>query len=645
VAADILDFSGAPAGFTPDLGASSTRSPDAYRHYLAGMGYLYQWDMVAAFERVRTAVELDSTFAQAYHRLSMSMVWGDDRMGYASYGMTSPAEFRRVALDAAESAVRHSDDLSWRERQHMLAHAAFYQEMWGGTQNYSLARSLYKELVAADSTDAEAWFGLADVEYHDFYGAVQDSSGVWKPARNWNVSVTGFRRAVELDPSFVLGYGHLIDLYQQVNRSDRFESVPVPRGEPDDVRAQQRVYFYRAWQDSARVVVFDGPAEALDVLGRNYDPEAVDELLDRAAGAARSWSAAAPADHRPHSEMYQAYASARRHARALEALRAALAFMGDTTMLYRSRLASAYLGSGIVDTGLAYAEDVLGALEEGAEEVGSAAIVSSVFLAAGQPARAMRVMELGLPDSGGPADYSSRRPPFHPSRRGLGQIPYHGTGRVIELLIAFGTVGADRPELHEALDSLEALWFQSDYSEAEARELAQWFARAVTPALFVIGNPALERWQGWIDTIPVSWDIHSLWQADSTAAAVALLGNAVLELDTARAWPGVMPREFYVLAGLAQALDQDSLAIVLYAHGDGSFVGLRGPSPYGFRGDWGQRSLSHLLRAESYEALGKIPEAIDNYDRFLELWDDAEPDLQVFSERARAGVTRLRADR
>jgi tetratricopeptide (TPR) repeat protein len=474
---------------------------------------------------------------------------------------------------------------------------------------------------------------------------VQDSDGAWRPARNWNISLAGFQRAVELDPSFVLGYGHLIDLYQEVNGPDRFWSVRVPRGESDDVRTQQRVYFYLAWHDSARVVLFDSPAEALDVLGRHYDSDAVDVLLDRAAGAARSWSVTAPSDHRPHRQMYRVYAAARRHGRALGALKAALALSGDTTVRDRSRLASAYLGNGILDTALAYAEDVLGTLESGAEEVGSAAVVGSVFLAAGRPARALRVMELGLPDSGGPANYNSRRPPFHPSRRGLGQIPFHGTGQLIEQLIAFGAAGADRPELHEALDSLEALLFRSDYSEAEARELAQWFARGVTPALFAIGPHALERWQRWIDRIPDSWEIHSLWQADSTAAAVALLEDAALELGSARAWPGVMPREFYVLAGLARALGQDSLATVLSAYGDSALVGPRGPSPYGFRGDWAQRSLSHLLRAESYEALGRTTEAVEHYSRFLELWKDAEADLQVLNQRAREGLSRLLPDR
>jgi len=45
---------------------------------------------------------------------------------------------------------------------------------------------------------------------------------------------------------------------------------------------------------------------------------------------------------------------------------------------------------------------------------------------------------------------------------------------------------------------------------------------------------------------------------------------------------------------------------------------------------------------QSYEALGNSPTAIEYYERFLEIWRDAEPDLQHYNEEARRGLTRLR---
>lgn len=51
-----------------------------------------------------------------------------------------------------------------------------------------------------------------------------------------------------------------------------------------------------------------------------------------------------------------------------------------------------------------------------------------------------------------------------------------------------------------------------------------------------------------------------------------------------------------------------------------------------------------LLQAESYAKLGDHHRAVERYDRFLELWKDAEPELQPVVDEARASRNRLLDD-
>jgi len=50
---------------------------------------------------------------------------------------------------------------------------------------------------------------------------------------------------------------------------------------------------------------------------------------------------------------------------------------------------------------------------------------------------------------------------------------------------------------------------------------------------------------------------------------------------------------------------------------------------------------SYLRRAEIYEELGDDPEAIDYYTRLINLWEDADPEVQGFVDQARTGLDRV----
>jgi tetratricopeptide (TPR) repeat protein len=57
------------------------------------------------------------------------------------------------------------------------------------------------------------------------------------------------------------------------------------------------------------------------------------------------------------------------------------------------------------------------------------------------------------------------------------------------------------------------------------------------------------------------------------------------------------------------------------------------------------RAPSHLRQAEIYERLGERNEAVHHYSRFIELWKDADPELQPRVEAARRAMEALSPDR
>ncbi|KPK65581.1 MAG: hypothetical protein AMS21_04320 [Gemmatimonas sp. SG8_38_2] len=51
---------------------------------------------------------------------------------------------------------------------------------------------------------------------------------------------------------------------------------------------------------------------------------------------------------------------------------------------------------------------------------------------------------------------------------------------------------------------------------------------------------------------------------------------------------------------------------------------------------------AHFRRAQIYEALGEVSEALNHYERFAELWKDCDPELQPFVEEAEQRMAELR---
>jgi serine/threonine-protein kinase len=186
LASKLLNLSGAPSGVTTDLAQATTASLEAYRAYLQGIDALNAWNLGQADRSLRRAIALDTTFGLAYYKLSLTRGWvagANDSLG----------------LEAIRQATRFADRLPEHDRAMVGAYRRFLEGDYAG------GRAAYRALLARDSSDADAWYGLGDVTFHD-------PTGKSEPAR-MTESLRAFKRAIALDPDNYLAYEHLAQIY------------------------------------------------------------------------------------------------------------------------------------------------------------------------------------------------------------------------------------------------------------------------------------------------------------------------------------------------------------------------------------------------------------------------------------------------
>jgi DNA-binding SARP family transcriptional activator/TolB-like protein len=141
-----LLLAGHEAGHTPVVrtAAVTTESLDALVSFLEGerlyRGMNGRYGRGTAYDAFHRAVEIDSTFALAWYRLS--------HLAYFS-----GAALSRV-VDFADAASRHTGGLPWRERQLITANQLYAH---GAA---TAAERMYREILRTYPDDVEAWFGL-----------------------------------------------------------------------------------------------------------------------------------------------------------------------------------------------------------------------------------------------------------------------------------------------------------------------------------------------------------------------------------------------------------------------------------------------------------------------------------------------------
>jgi tetratricopeptide (TPR) repeat protein len=178
------------AGLLTDHGGTTRRPPgtsdlNAHNAFVRGQDALSDWDMTRALAQFERAVQIDPGYAEAHLWLALVQTWaGDDN---------PRSEAWRVS---ARRAAELAEELPVHERPYAVALGAI------ADRRFDLACSTFDNLVRADSTSFEAWFGLANCLVND-RTVVRDgrSPSGYSFRTSWERAITAYMNAFELVPS------------------------------------------------------------------------------------------------------------------------------------------------------------------------------------------------------------------------------------------------------------------------------------------------------------------------------------------------------------------------------------------------------------------------------------------------------------
>jgi len=161
---------------------AETTSLEASRALLQGTAALSRWNLDQARAALEQAVRLDPGYATARLRLAEVLLW--DRR--------PTAEWQDHAVRAtADSAV-----LGRRDRGLAAALVALSE------QRFPTACRRYAELIARDSSDFAAWYGLGECNAADpLVVADAKSPTGWRFRGSWHVAAEAYARALRTVPS------------------------------------------------------------------------------------------------------------------------------------------------------------------------------------------------------------------------------------------------------------------------------------------------------------------------------------------------------------------------------------------------------------------------------------------------------------
>jgi eukaryotic-like serine/threonine-protein kinase len=579
LAAKLLDLTGAPNELQVGLARSTTNSLEAFRAYLRGVEQLNRWDLAGAERDLQRAIAIDTTFGLAYYKLALTRGW--------IVGAVDSVSDRLMLR-----ATTYSANLPAHERTVINAYRAFL-----GNQ-YEEARALYRQLIARDSGDADAWYGLGDAWFHDTAGVNE--------APFWTQSLRAFKRALALDPNYALAYEH-VQYMLSVAASDHPTYALLPR----DSFAVTRTSSGRPLMDSAtvRVAVQRSRAEAL--------------------ATARTWVSAQPTTLRAHGAMVNAYVSAGNYSGALAELeRFRVATPSHPELPFVE--ARVRFASGDVDRAAAQLRTALDTVSSKDFKVyeGTPAVVSDIAAAAnvfayqGDLTNAAKALDL--------ADQVRREVASHPDWTGA-----KGEGWRRFMLGELYAAAGGPPS------ALRQIW----QSTAEAVRMAPAEQRkhiAHTGASAAIGlftglaadTTALHE-LAVLSGEPPAKEVRALLAVSRGDSIVA---RRVLAEPDSTAYGKHMYRvlteplaaQAYYLLG-----DYETTLRVLEGYQPSSL------QTADFDSGWGMLGRVRLLRGAAYERLGRRAEAREQYRQVLAQWKQADPALLPFLQQAERGLARV----
>ncbi len=167
-----------------NLARLTTSSLPALKSYLEGEVLFRQGDFEAAIPAYQHAVEIDSTFALAFHRLGSSFEWAATR-----------TQDYDLITESVGRAARLAHRLPDREALFVRARLSLTRQVLDGLEPLRRAVRSYPD-------DPEAWYLLGETYFH--FG----DQGLVPPEE----IERAFARAVDLDPGFSVSYMHRVDM-------------------------------------------------------------------------------------------------------------------------------------------------------------------------------------------------------------------------------------------------------------------------------------------------------------------------------------------------------------------------------------------------------------------------------------------------
>jgi eukaryotic-like serine/threonine-protein kinase len=579
LAAKLLDLSGAPNEIKIGLARSTTGSLEAFRAYLSGVEQLNRWDLAGAEREFERAITMDTTFGLAYYKLALTRGW--------LVGIDDSISNRAILR-----ATAYSGNLPVHDRTVINAYRAFI-----GSE-FVDARALYQQLIARDTSDADAWYGLGEAWFHDTAGTNQ--------APAWTHAMRAFKRTLSLDPNYALAYDHVHSMLSLAGAS-----YPLYALLPGDSLAVTRTLSGRPLMDSATVRA------------------AVQRARNEALVSARTWVASQPTTLRAHAAMINAYVSAGNYSGALSELER---FQAATPLHPELPFVEARVrfASGDVERAAAQLRTALDTVTpkdfrpyEGTPTVVSdIAAAANVFAYQGDLTHAAKALDL--------ADQVREQVIFPP---GSAEGPKGEYWRRMTFGELYAGLGAPSSAMRE-------IWQRA----AEAARMAPAEQRkhiAHTGATAAIG-----LFTGLAADSTAFHEFQAISGEKGAKEVRALLAVSRGDSTTARRTLAEPDSGYGKMMYTTFSRPLAAQAYYLLGDYETTIRVLEGFQPEalqtgGFDARWAMLGRVRLLRGAAYERLGRRAEAREQYRQVLAQWKAADPALQPFIQQAQRGLARV----